>query len=597
MPYLHSKFALLVILFLRCDVTLSAVLVRSGYGSQSNYLEQYHHYRNLTSTYPAAFFDDIKCYQVDQAELRQCLFEKMRQARTKNLYPPIWNSITSDTITDGNKRVEQQVDCSYSVPVARVSTVVQYNSISVTFQIKQEGCVSKTDILGGSSFHIEANNEYFTASCGVVDLFDGTYSVDCRLPLDAPSLIDGAISGDNSFPTKSKVVGGNSTIFDSHNSTDVDAREHRYCLKINILLEFEHFDAFGREGGLPKHAAPMLFHRVLRDHTVCTAVGANQKTTHTNSSPTMDVGSGSLKGLPSENPFYRYIRGIWMRNISSSDVHKHRWTAADDSIMNQDKLDLFFIAQYVEGRRATMSLSKEGYSQCQSRQTNIILGESHQRFTWNFLAYHFHEGQALYLNTLGRKHGDVAFYHLEFVQKFLISNFVRYLDNLVCPTAGWNITNNIAIALQMGSWDLTASPLRNVLDSKQHGVPALLESIKKMQLRGCSTTVKLVLVQTMPYPICSKTDDLCTTQQVWHNTYATAALSEYIKRKLTEPEYFYGNLEIVDSTGIISASLNQYECINHFLCRHGDKQNYRLASTPAGEALSSEIIGALCDKR
>eukprot|EP00596_Hydrurales_sp_CCMP1899_P001546 CAMPEP_0119034592 /NCGR_PEP_ID=MMETSP1177-20130426/1579_1 /TAXON_ID=2985 /ORGANISM="Ochromonas sp, Strain CCMP1899" /LENGTH=99 /DNA_ID=CAMNT_0006992119 /DNA_START=1743 /DNA_END=2042 /DNA_ORIENTATION=- len=98
----------------------------------------------------------------------------------------------------------------------------------------------------------------------------------------------------------------------------------------------------------------------------------------------------------------------------------------------------------------------------------------------------------------------------------------------------------------------------------------------------------------MPYPKCKKNDGQCVNNQAWHNNYATAALNSYFMEALSIAEYFYGNLEIVDSMGIMSAYMHQYECMNHFLCRHGDKQNYRVASTSAGEALASEIISALC---
>ena len=184
-------------------------------------------------------------------------------------------------------------------------------------------------------------------------------------------------------------------------------------------------------------------------------------------------------------------------------------------------------------------------------------------------------------------------------------NIVRHLDDFKCSTSsdtsdggggGGGLGRDVSIALQMGSWDLSAVPLRTVLESPTHGTPALLGAIRRMQMRGCSDTVKLVLVQTMPYPTCAVGDDLCTTCQHWHNNFATAALSAHMVRELSTPTYHYGNLEIVDAVGIMSADLDKYECINHFLCRHGEKQMYRVASTPSGEALSCEIINALCEQ-
>jgi hypothetical protein len=133
------------------------------------------------------------------------------------------------------------------------------------------------------------------------------------------------------------------------------------------------------------------------------------------------------------------------------------------------------------------------------------------------------------------------------------------------------------------------------MESSKYGAPVLLNAIKRMEARGCSKTVKLVFVQTMPHPKCNKNDGLCENSQLWHNNYATAALNRYYMEALQKPEFFYGNLEVVDSLGIMGANMHQYECMNHFLCRHGEKQSYRVATTPAGEALASEIMSALCD--
>ena len=73
----------------------------------------------------------------------------------------------------------------------------------------------------------------------------------------------------------------------------------------------------------------------------------------------------------------------------------------------------------------------------------------------------------------------------------------------------------------------------------------------------------------MPYPSCDRTDELCTQHQEWHNNYATSVLSQYMKNELMKNEFYYGDLRIVDSLGIMGANMKQYECMNHFLCRHG----------------------------
>lgn len=106
----------------------------------------------------------------------------------------------------------------------------------------------------------------------------------------------------------------------------------------------------------------------------------------------------------------------------------------------------------------------------------------------------------------------------------MIPNVARFLDEFVCPI---NIADRVAIAVQAGSHDLTTSPLRNVMEGTVCGAPVLLEAVKRMEARGCSKTVKLVFVQTMPYPKCRQYDSECVNHQAWHNNYAGAALNRY----------------------------------------------------------------------
>ena len=53
-------------------------------------------------------------------------------------------------------------------------------------------------------------------------------------------------------------------------------------------------------------------------------------------------------------------------------------------------------------------LSAAAYEACRGRQTNVLVGDSHMRFSWNWVAYRYHDGQKAYLNTLDGKHGAVA---------------------------------------------------------------------------------------------------------------------------------------------------------------------------------------------
>ena len=278
----------------------------------------------------------------------------------------------------------------------------------------------------------------------------------------------------------------------------------------------------------------MHFLKVLNDHQICTDSSTDSGTPNTTlSSVTDQDGTGTR--------FYDFLRGVWIRDRSGGSafdekVFRYKWGTGerssggggrggavahqstggggsssssvsirdDENDKTEKSLNKLFVTRTID-QKTVMSLSKEDYSRCQSKQTNLIVGESHQRFTWSFLAYHYHEGQAAYLKTLERKHGDVSFYRFNLTQKYLIPNIARYLDNYECPKCSNNInsssnsnssnssnssnngisinnnndtngnngnngnsygvasddgSNRVAIAVQMGSWDLSAAPLR-----------------------------------------------------------------------------------------------------------------------------------------
>lgn len=580
---------------------------------KSNELEQYNRYRNLTDKFKENFLSNISCKQADHGDMRECLNVAMKTVKESSLFPPLWKN----RIAIGTSRRDLLVDCSYSPSVEEFVTTEKHGALYAHFKILQSNCFSKTNIIGGASFHAVANSDKFMASCGIVDLFSNNYTVQCRLPTDY-SPVDQILKSTH------------------RNNSIILSDERVSCMNVSIILINEHFDAFGREGGMSeiphslnheifknkvchRHRGPvpsLSRSRHLQDQVsknsrerqkeqsqgIITDISSGRRTSE--SAIELDLSLGVQS--PSRSDHHEYVTGIWIRDRSGTaehpfeeHVYKYKWSsgARDTSRYGEALLTDHFRAQH-DAQLPLMTLSKESYALCQTRQTNVLLGESHQRFTWSYLAYHYHDGQALYLQTLTEKHGDVSFFRFNLTLKYFIKNIARHLDDFNCSAysdSASGLGRNVSIALQMGSWDLSALPLRTVMDSATYGTPALLGAIRRMQLRGCSDSVKIVLVQTMPYPMCNRDDMLCMSSQHWHNNFATAALSEHMLRELSSPAYQYDNLEVIDAVGIMSADLGKYECVNHFLCRHGEKQRYRVASTPSGEALSAEIINALCE--
>ena len=143
-----------------------------------------------------------------------------------------------------------------------------------------------------------------------------------------------------------------------------------------------------------------------------------------------------------------------------------------------------------------------------------------------------------------------------------------------------------------GTWDLGTTIFRNVIHNK-HYVEAVLEAVKTLASKNCSDVVKLIFVQTMPYPTCEPNHEECTRSSGWRLNPSIAAMSQYFERELLKSNY--SNVVVVDAGNIIRPSKSKYDCMNHFLCRHGQLENFRIAKSSGGVSLASEIIRALCN--
>jgi hypothetical protein len=212
------------------------------------------------------------------------------------------------------------------------------------------------------------------------------------------------------------------------------------------------------------------------------------------------------------------------------------------------------------------------------------------------VAYRHHDGQKAYLNTLDGKHGDVSFPRLNLTQLYWYAGVARYLDALQCPTP--QSGERLAVALQLGSWALRSLPLRALFTNPRE-VPAFLAAVGRMQQRGCAATVRLVLSTPTPYPSCDppQKDTLCHSHQHWKSSHAIAALNQHLYQALLggngQPP-LYGQLAIVDSLDLMQPNKKYFLCLGHFLCRHQERQQYRLETTPPGIAMASEILHAMC---
>jgi hypothetical protein len=214
----------------------SSVTIRSSHVPRSNEVEQYYRYKNITN-YNENFLHEINCQNItDHSHLKSCLVKEMDKAKQLKIFPSIWKRVITEITVGNNKESNQQIDCKYNVLTNEIKTNVKDFIFSVYFNIIQSNCISKTRIQGGASFYINANTPHHLSSCGIIDLFDNTYNVECRLPLS--SALKDTI-GINSMPDNTGLR--TNTIADI-NSIHGRLKQQAQCMNISIVMEHEHFD-------------------------------------------------------------------------------------------------------------------------------------------------------------------------------------------------------------------------------------------------------------------------------------------------------------------------------------------------------------------
>ena len=506
----------------------------------SNELEQYNKYiKEVAHLDTSDFFAKIDCDNKDHGLIRECWDKTTGDAekdKMRKQFPDVWNR----SVTEGERRA----DCEYALTGAEVHRTGA--ALTAQLTLEQRRCRSGTAFKGGASFDVKARHEHSMAGCGVRDGFDNTYTLLCQLP-PSPAT----------------------------------------CMNVSAILEHEHYDAFGRESGYFGGSDPhMLVIDVLKDHRLCAGESSTVPAWAAQASPSLyPLGAtfhlGSWTKAPHEKN-YVWIRGSIDNNSSSSGSNSNSTNIKPPS---------------GDGDEGT-HLAASAYEACRSRQTNVLVGDSHQRFNWNWVAYRYHDGQKAYLNTLDGKHGDVSFPRLNLTQLYWYAGVARYLDALQCPTP--QSGERLAVALQLGSWALRSLPLRALFTNPRE-VPAFLAAVGRMQQRGCAATVRLVLSTPTPYPSCDppQKDTLCHSHQHWKSSHAIAALNQHLYQALlggpgqSQPP-LYGQLAIVDSLDLMQPNKKYFLCLGHFLCRHQERQQYRLETTPPGIAMASEILHAMC---
>ena len=277
--------------------------IRTSYNMRSNELSQFKEYLSITGHKNDSFYLNSNCSSFNHADIKMCNLKLNEIAsREKKIPSPC-------------PRRTHLRDCNYYIKDKQIYHHERFG-IFVSFEIFQWNCSSNCSARGGSSFDIISKNEMFALSCGVIDGFNNRYFVSCYLP---------------------------STFKEIHYISS--------CLNISIILEYEHYDAFGMESEYHKIINQELF----LNETFC--MKENDKPSDFRYKlPFSELNyqkNNNNNNMNNKSDSRHYLRGIWIANHTEEDY---------DFYGEQGRL-----------------MSNESFQKCFHKQVNVLLGESHQR--------------------------------------------------------------------------------------------------------------------------------------------------------------------------------------------------------------------------
>lgn len=199
--------------------------------------------------------------------MKQCLQESMEKAEKSKKFPSLYKIRYHEIFINEVNMTNQEIDCAYNVDMNAIhrNIWIESETMYLSFVIKQNSCISGDDIIGGASLYVTVSNSQFKSYCGVRDQFDNTYVVFCRLPIPIPVPIPispiNVSSESNNYNNRtsndrSQSVNNNDTSRGNKSNHSTlrslsSSISLLHCMNVTAVLEHEHYDAFGREGGLP----------------------------------------------------------------------------------------------------------------------------------------------------------------------------------------------------------------------------------------------------------------------------------------------------------------------------------------------------------
>lgn len=457
------------------------------------------------------------------------------------------------------------VTCGWSVTFERVlvsdSDELETKPVIYQFRVRSHCTQLARRSAGGASLQSTITGA-FCQPCFVFDNYDDTYDVLC-----APYL-----SNTNS----------------NHNPTEA---EHPDCVGVSISLEFEHFNAYSEVGYYTDevyHPRYRPLHRPLYgNESLCWSQIRNDDGRAMNVEIVKyDELAWKPKSL-TQSYVYNYspkhsaiITGSWEMSTMSRSNHKPQSVYTDSSALSMSPLSIptVNVSPEYKWRWAESSHNKLSQQDLSSAIRDALhtgnwsiyfLGESHARYNLLHLYYEIED-----VTSTVYVWGDEDFGNLHFRWVVFIRNMNARLNSL-CEAV---LTDGgpVVLVMQTGTWDISRFPLDHLMHSPLSS-KALLKTLLSMKTRGCARLIRLVFVETPPYPACALTardgsapvgsvNIGCRDYIEGRNNFNIQAFNAHMREMLLRVDY--PGLQLVPAFDIIlpRALLGEATCDNHFLC-------------------------------
>lgn len=369
--------------------------------------------------------------------------------------PHLWEpNISSPAVTRNVGKVSHvrplEQDCDYDVDSKLFQYQFQKGEYSVTnrlpyrlfirFSIKQHSCKSGfSKSLGGSSFSVFAEMDYFLTSCSVIDKFDNNYDIECELPVQ----------------------------------TD---HAEEYCILLNIYLEYEHFDGFNgirkTMARLSRELGPIENFCVDSKSVIIDTI----KTEKTLMNSDRSIADMLAKGLITKHDLLdmAFVDGFWR---DYPGTHKPVGGIVWES-----------------GIGEVLFPTVKEFKTCIHSRRVVIIGASHMRYTWDFATYAYLNHELL--SKFDRIHYDYTFEFFEYISANFAIDVANALMQRVLPYCKSKKPQTIVI--MTGAWDTFYSVKHFTFEKV--GLK-LVNAIKALKENDCGDSVNLIWLPTVPVQI------------------------------------------------------------------------------------------------